>query len=241
MDETTKPRGRNGREDGPGEPGADYAPHGVLRDPAATAVLTDAPTEVEDVTGVDGVDGDDGVDEYDDADADLLPSEARPLWNRWTIGLVAAVLMVASFGAGAYAQRSTGTDTAANPAAGFGRTGTGSGRYGGQFPGGGQFAGGGQFPGGGTGTGSGTGQSGTGAATPAVIGTVVAVSGNTLTVKNFAGTTVKVTVPDGAAVSVTSTTPLTGLKAGTTVSVTGTKGADGTVTATGVTARPAAK
>ena len=225
-------RSRNGSEDGP-QPDA---PHGVLADPAGPEPTAALPPVEETVVEERVVEE---TDDYDE-DADLLPAEARSPVNRWTIGLIAAVLMVGSFGAGAYAQRGTGSTDQTTAAGGLARPG-GTGRQGGygQFGGGGF---GGQAPGGAPGTGQGAAGSGQGAAaTPVVVGQVVSVSGSTLTVKNFAGATVKVTVPEGTAVSVTASTPLAGLKAGTTVSVSGTKGSDGSVTATGVTARAAAR
>ncbi len=69
---------------------------------------------------------------------------------------------------------------------------------------------------------------------PAVVGTVSAVSGETLTVTDFGGTAVTVTVPGTAAVT---SSGLGHPKVGDPVSVSGTKGADGAVTATAVTVR----
>jgi hypothetical protein len=69
-----------------------------------------------------------------------------------------------------------------------------------------------------------------------VVGTVQAVSGETLTVQNFAGTTVSVSVPATATVTAPGLAPLS---AGETVSVVGTKQPDGSVVATAITARAA--
>lgn len=69
---------------------------------------------------------------------------------------------------------------------------------------------------------------------PAVVGTVAAVSGETLTVTDFGGTAVTVTVPGTATVTASG---LGHPKVGDPVSVSGTKGADGAVTATAVTVR----
>jgi len=69
---------------------------------------------------------------------------------------------------------------------------------------------------------------------PAVVGTVSAVTGETLTVTDFGGTAVTVTVPGTATVSASG---LGHPKVGDPVSVSGTKGADGAVTATSVTVR----
>jgi hypothetical protein len=77
-------------------------------------------------------------------------------------------------------------------------------------------------------------QGGEQAGPPAVVGTVSAVSGETLTVTDFGGTAVTVTVPANAAVTASG---LGHPKVGDPVSVSGTKGADGAVTATAVTVR----
>ena len=69
---------------------------------------------------------------------------------------------------------------------------------------------------------------------PAVVGTVSAVSGETLTVTDFGGAAVRVTVPGTATVTASG---LGHPKVGDPVSVSGTKGADGAVTATSVTVR----
>jgi hypothetical protein len=165
-----------------------------------------------------------------DEDMDLLAAvNHKP--SRLTVILLAAILAAAAFGGGVLVQKHYGASSTA-------ATGTGlpSG-----FP---SFAGGGGFPGGAggpsvTGTGGGGGGAGGGAATntPSVVGTVVKVSGTTVTVKNFAGKTVTVKVPAGTTISLSSTLSLTGLKSGTTVSVVGTTAADGSVTASAVTAR----
>ena len=63
------------------------------------------------------------------------------------------------------------------------------------------------------------------------------ISGTTLTITNFAGTVVTVTVPPTATVT---TSGLGGLAVGATVSVAGTPNPDGTVTATSVTSRKTA-
>jgi hypothetical protein len=159
------------------------------------------------------------------ADDDLLDVPPPKRLSRVTAVLVAGIVAAAGFAGGALVQKhhDAGLTSAGGAAGAFRRQGTGTGTGGAEgFPGGG-------FPVGGTGAG------GSGAAAPAVVGRVVSVSGNTLTVKNFAGRTVTVTVPEGT--SVTSVVPLSSLKAGTSVSVTGTAGADGSVTASGVTAR----
>jgi hypothetical protein len=72
---------------------------------------------------------------------------------------------------------------------------------------------------------------------PAVVGTVSAVSGTTLTVTDGGGTAVTVSVPDTATVT---SSGIGHPKVGDPVSVSGTKGADGDVTATSVTVRAGA-
>jgi hypothetical protein len=166
--------------------------------------------------------GSDRVDDAYEDDEDLLEIPPPRRLSRVTALLVAGIVAVAGFAGGVLVQKhhDAGATAAAAPAAAgfrFGGAGGGTGGLG-QVPGGQAAAG------------------GAGAATaPAVVGQVVSVSGTTLTVKNFAGKTVKVTVPEGTSVS--SVVPLSSLKAGTNVSVTGTAGADGSVTASGVTAR----
>jgi hypothetical protein len=84
---------------------------------------------------------------------------------------------------------------------------------------------------GGAGASDGTGATGGTASTPVAVGIVKSVSGTTLTLTNFGGTVVTVTVPTTATVT---TDGLGGLTAGETVSVAGTEAADGRLTATSV-------
>ena len=91
-----------------------------------------------------------------------------------------------------------------------------------------------------TGTGSVTGGPGGAASTspgsePIVVGTVASIAGTTVFIRNFAGLTVSVTVPQTALVT---SAGLGGLRPGMTVSVTGTKASNGTVTATALTNHP---
>lgn len=170
-------------------------------------------------------------------DLDLLAeSNRRP--GKLTVVLLAGILAAVAFGGGALVQKHYGTSSSSASASGFpGRSLGGQGSGG--FPGGQ-----GGFPGaeGGLGTGSASGGSAGGggtaaAATPAVVGTVVKVSGTTVTVKNFGGKLIKVKVPAGTAISLSSTLKVTGLKKGTTITVVGTSATDGSVTASAVTAR----
>ena len=66
------------------------------------------------------------------------------------------------------------------------------------------------------------------------VGTVTTINGNTLTLTNFAGKTITVTVPPNATVT---TSGLAGLKPGAPVSVAGSTNPDGSVTATSITSR----
>jgi hypothetical protein len=165
-------------------------------------------------------------------DLDLLAeSNRRP--GKMTTLLIAGILAVVAFGGGVVVQKHYGSSSSGTAAGGFSQRAGAAGGAGG-FPGGtggtgGVTLGGGSTAGGGTGDTSAS-------TTPAVVGTVVKVSGTTVTVKNFAGKTVKVTVPASTAISLSSALKLTGLKAGTSISIVGTTAADGSVTASAVTA-----
>jgi len=69
---------------------------------------------------------------------------------------------------------------------------------------------------------------------PVAVGTVTSINGNTLTLTNFAGKAITVTVPPTATVT---TAGLGGLKPGAPVAVAGTANPDGSVTATSITSR----
>jgi len=179
--------------------------------------------------------------EQTDADDDLLfAPRKRAGLGRLTVGLIAAIVLVVAFGTGSWAQRHYGDSGSSGPSA----SGLPSGGFGG-FPGaaGGTGAGTGSDSAAGIGARSrtGTASSGSGTAssgasqTPAVIGTVTAISGRTLTVKNLGGKKITVTVPETATVS--SVGSLDGVSKGDSVTVVGTTGEDGDVTATSVTAR----
>ena len=120
--------------------------------------------------------------------------------------------------------------------AGGGAAGSGAGAGGGAA-GSGAGAGGGAA---GSGAGAGGGAAGSGAGAgggdaPIAVGTVASVNADRLTLTNFAGKTVTVTVPPNA--TVTTTSGLAGLKPGAPVSVTGAANPDGSVTATSITSR----
>ncbi|RKS73829.1 hypothetical protein CLV35_2322 [Motilibacter peucedani] len=176
-------------------------------------------------TPVDETSGDDDL-------RSLLAEHSGPRLSTVTLGLIGALLLTGAFAGGALVERGAGGSTTAGavpggPAQGGGRA----------FGGYGGFAGaqGGTVPGGAQ-RGAGSAQSAGGTAdAPAAIGSVVSVKGGTLTIKNFAGKTVTVTVPSGTSVTSTTTTPLSSLKAGASVVVSGTTASDGTVTASGIT------
>ena len=77
----------------------------------------------------------------------------------------------------------------------------------------------------------------TAASGPVVVGTVVGVAGNDVTVKDLGGSSHVVHVSATTGLAATSVDWSTSLKAGTTVSVNGTKADDGSITATTVTQR----
>lgn len=77
----------------------------------------------------------------------------------------------------------------------------------------------------------------TAASGPVVVGTVVGVAGNDVTVKDLGGSTHVVHVSATTGLATTSVDWSTSLKPGTTVSVNGTKADDGSITATTVTQR----
>lgn len=167
------------------------------------------------------------TEDVDEIEADFAPRPKQRL-GKSTVLLAAVFLAGVGFLGGVQVQKSRAT----------------TGTQAGALPGGGNFRGG-NFPGGALPSGvtlpSGFNQPGTGQGSasttsgPAVIGTVVSVKGNTLTVKNFAGKTISVTLADNTAI--TQTVKATALRAGQSVTVSGTTGADGKVTATQVTAR----
>ena len=78
------------------------------------------------------------------------------------------------------------------------------------------------------------GQGGPGGASPVAVGTVTSINGNTLTLTNFAGKAITVTVPPTATVT---TSGLGGLKPGAPVAVAGTANPDGSFTAISITSR----
>jgi len=166
----------------------------------------------------------DGQQSAPDDDFDELELPAPRRINKVTAALSVALLLVGAFTAGIYVQKNHGS----TPASAAGPNG---------FPGGGTFPGFGGTRPPDAGTGASTGTT-TAAAGPVVVGQVVSVSGTTVTVRNFGGKLITVTVPEGTSVTSATSVPLSAVKPGSTVSVIGTAAADGKVTATAVTTRP---
>jgi hypothetical protein len=147
--------------------------------------------------------------------------------SRWRAALIVAFAASLVFLGGVQTQKWLGADssTAASglPAG---------------FPTGGLPAGLGGGPAAGATTSGGSAGAGSGSSTAsAVIGTVVSVSGDVWTVKDFGGTTHKVTVTGTTPIRQETAITATDVKAGQSVTVDGTKGSGGAVTATKITVR----
>jgi hypothetical protein len=134
-------------------------------------------------------------------------------------------------GATRNAATGSGAGAAGDGAAGAGTAGPGAGG-----PGGGSSDGAGGAGAGGAGAAAAAsdGAGGSAGDAPVAVGTVASVSADRLTLTNFAGKTITVTVPPTATVT---TSGLAGLKPGAPASVTGTANPDGSVTATSITSR----
>lgn len=167
--------------------------------------------------------------ELDDALHVAPPSRASLRATR----ALSAVLFVALGAAGAtwWADRS-GIDDAQRPSFAAG-----------QLPGGAGLPAGAALPGGGTGAGPASGGTGTSAAssqsatTPTVVGKVVAIDGDVITVQDLGGTEHRVRTTSTTKVTASTTVALDSLEPGSTVVVLGTKKDDGSVDASAVTAR----
>jgi hypothetical protein len=193
-----------------------------------TAVLPTVPAP-----GADPVEPDDA--DHDGLARELAAAAPKKWWNKGTVGLGVAVLLMGGFLGGVYAQKQWGTSTTAATGFGGGTRGTGGGFPGGLsasgFPGAGNFAGGT-----GTGTGTGTG-AGTTAAAADTTGTVKLVSGTTIYVQTADGTVVTVNTDGKTSVSTAKKGKITDVKAGDAITVKGATGTDGAVTATSVTSQ----
>ena len=156
----------------------------------------------------------------DDADfAELPPKRRVPALTK---GLIVGILVVVAFGGGVMIQKQHDAGSASASSG---------------FP---SFAGGIPAGAGAGGSGASTGGASAGstaASGPVVVGTVVGVAGNDVTVKDLGGSTHVVHVSATTGLATTSVDWSTSLKPGTTVSINGTKADDGTITATTVTQR----
>jgi hypothetical protein len=181
------------------------------------------PTIEEDLPDVPGGHAPQGAT-IDDDDADFAGVPPKRGVPRITKLLLVGILIVAAFGGGVMIQKNFGAGSASSASS---------------LP---SFAGGPPvgFPTGGGGGGAGnggTGQGSTAASGPVVVGTVVSVSGNDVTIKDLGGTTHIVHVAATTGLATAGVDWSTSLKPGSTVSVNGTKADDGSVTATTVTQR----
>jgi hypothetical protein len=153
----------------------------------------------------------------DTDDADFAEPPPRRRVPMLTKGLIVGILMVVAFGGGVMIQKQH--DASSTSAS------SGVPSFSGGIP-----AGAGASSGGASG-------GSTAASGPVVVGTVVGVAGNDVTVKDLGGSTHVVHVSATTGLATTSVDWSTSLKPGTTVSINGTKADDGTITATTVTQR----
>jgi hypothetical protein len=211
------------------EPGAKHRsmtppPHpgeqvGVADTDAETALL---PAYQEDVT----VTGDQAAGDHDDLAAELAAAAPRRWWNRATIYLGAAALLVGGFVAGAQVQEKYGEPStpAAGARSGANANAANADRFGGYFGGQAQ-PGGGQAP---------SGASSTAAVAPTT-GKVKLVDGTTVYIETSSGDVVTVRTNGQTKVQAATSSSLKNLAVGDSVTVQGQSGTDGTVTAATVT------
>jgi hypothetical protein len=159
-------------------------------------------------------------DDHDDLSQELAAAAPKRWWNKGTVGLGVAALLMAGFLGGVQAQKQWGATEAA--ATGF----PGGGMRGGGFPGGLSASG---APGG---FGQNGGQA---AADDGTTGKVKLVNGKTIYVETGDGTVVTVRTDGGTTVSTAKKGKLSDVMAGDSVTVEGATADDGTVTATSVT------
>lgn len=180
-----------------------------------TTTTVDHPTIEEDQPDVpEGTAPQGATIDDDDADfAELPPKRRVPTITKV---LLVGILVAAGFSGGVMIQKNFGASSA-SAASGFPSLAGG-------IPAG--------FP-----TGAGSGEGSTAASGPVVVGTVVSVSGNDVTVKDLGDATHVVHVTATTGLATTGVDWSTSLKPGSTVSVNGTKADDGSVTATTVTQR----
>ena len=193
-----------------------------MTDPRATTSFQGG-TDVSDRPDVsEGTPPPSAMPDADDADfAELPPKRRVPLVTK---GLIVGILVVLAFGGGVMIQKQhdAGSASASSSFPSF---------AGGIPAGAGAGAGGGGASNGGASGGSAA------ASGPVVVGTVVGVAGNDVTVKDLGGSSHVVHVSATTGLATSSVDWSTSLKPGTTVSVNGTKADDGTITATTVTQR----
>ncbi|WP_433117479.1 hypothetical protein [Micromonospora sp. CA-246542] len=157
--------------------------------------------------------------------SELAKAAPRRWWNRATVILAVAVLLVGGFAAGLQVQKSYGGVSA--------EAGGGNRPAGGQRAGQGGFGSGNSRPDGGAAPTSAAPRAASGTA-----GTVKLVNGTTIYVETADGDVVAVKTDGKTSVAVASKGKLSDIRAGQPVTVQGIAGADGTVTATSVTSQP---
>ncbi|MEU8242733.1 hypothetical protein AB0C07_31140 [Actinoplanes missouriensis] len=156
-------------------------------------------------------------DDHDGLSKELAAAAPKRWWNRGTVGLGVAALLMGGFLGGVQAQKQWGAETTA--ASGF--------------PGGGNRGSGG-FPGGLSASGAPFGQESPQGAT-GTTGKVKLVNGKTIYIETEDGSTVTVKTDGGTTVVTAKKGKLSDVKAGDSVTVEGETGTDGSVTATSVT------
>jgi hypothetical protein len=172
----------------------------------------------------------------DEDDADLMAVPPRRHMPALTKLLFVAIIGALAFGGGVLVQKQhDATLTSASRVPDFASLFGGGGLPAGAGAGGGAAAAS-SAPGAGSGGTGGNGGASAGGV-PVLIGTVEAISGSDLTVKDLGGTSHVVHATATTTLSVISADWSGSLKAGAIVSVEGTKAADGSVTATAVTQR----
>ncbi|MEU4156955.1 hypothetical protein [Actinoplanes sp. NPDC026670] len=165
----------------------------------------------------------------DGLSAELAAAAPKKWWNKGTVGLGVAVLLMGGFLGGVQAQKQWGTSTT-SAAGGFPSGGMRGSGGGGNFPGGLSASG---APGGFGGQGS------AGTTTAAAVGTtgkVKLVNGKTIYVETEDGTVVTVKTDGSTTVKTATKGKLADVKAGQSITVEGATADDGSVTATSVTA-----
>jgi hypothetical protein len=157
---------------------------------------------------------------FDDDDADFAELPPKRRVSRITKVLLVGILVAAAFGGGVMIQKNFGASSTSSP--------SGLPTFAGRVPAGFQTGAGGG--GGGAGNG-GSGDGSTAASGPVVVGTVVSVSGNDVTVEDLGGAAHVIHVTATTGLATAGVDWSTSLRPGSTVSVNGTKADDGSVAA----------